>query len=369
MKMKILVFNIAKAKEAAALFAYGVAKGLVENNIEVYALMQENVQNKEEWKKLLDNEHIYFTHINNDKESHGKQLFDFYLSEKKKINYFFDGIVFDYIISTVFANWSTFFLPIFNAKKRIAICHDPLPHSGEKKLNAYLAKRYYKANDKLIVLTKRFITPAAKRYNKKNEDIIAIPHGRMSSYSVLSNPEKKQKYEENNINFVFFGRIEKYKGLGVLGEAYKIIADNNMNITLTIAGNGDFSEFEELYQDLPKVHLINRYIDDDEVGGLFDGPNVVTVIPYIDATQSGIISIAFEYGTPIIASDTGGLREQLDEGKIGLMFEAGNPDELAKKMQIIIDNPDIFKIQRNLEENYLHTLEWNVVMFKMLEKL
>ena len=367
--MKVLVFNIAKPKEAAAIFAYGVAYGLKKNGVEVYAFMQENVQNRKDWDVLLDQKHIYYTSLNNDKESRAKQLFRFFLNEKKQIRKHFDGVVFDAVITTVFANWAIFFRNCFKTKARIVVCHDPFPHSGEKKINKLLAKLYYQKCDKLIVLTKRFVEPASKLYKKRRNDVIAIPHGRMNLYQEIMNIEKKQPYKPENINFVFFGRIEKYKGLKVLEEAYKKLSQEYDNITLTVAGNGDFSEFKELYDTLPNATLLIRYIEDDEVGGLFDGPNVVTVVPYIDATQSGIISVAMEYGTPIIASDTGGLREQLNDGKIGVFFETGNCVELKCAMERFVHEPALFQEQCDLERKYLHSLNWDVVMAKFLECL
>lgn len=367
--MKILVLNIAKPKEAAPVFSYGMALGLVQNNCEVYALMQDNTPNKSQWNELLDERHLYYTHINNEEESHVKQLLDFIFIESKKIKKFFKGIKFDIVLSPMFANWSTFLLPLFKAKEKVAVCHDPLPHSGEKKINVILAKRFYKKNDRLIVLTKRFRKPASVRYNKPLDKIVAIPHGRMNSYLSIQNNEKRQNYNKHNINFLFFGRIERYKGLGVLGEAYKILYKKAKNISLTIAGNGDFSEFNDLYKGLPNTNLLIRYIDDDEVGGLFDGPNVVAVVPYIDATQSGIISIALEYGVPIIASNTGGLKEQLDDGKIGILFEAGNVEELARAMKCFVDSPDLFEKQRKIEKEYLKFLDWDKVTKIMLDSI
>lgn len=367
--MKILVWNLAKPKEAAPVFAYGLAKGLVKNGIEVYALMQEEVPNREEWDNLLDSQHIYYTHSNNVKESHLKQLLDFYIVERDEIKKFFSNIELDYSISTVFANWSIFFEPLIKASCRVAVCHDPLPHSGEKKINAWLAKKFYEKHNKLIVLTEKFVKPAEERYHKAYNSVISIKHGRSDVYTNKINVEICREYDSSKINFLFFGRIEKYKGLGVLGEAYKNLCKTCKDVTLTVAGNGDFSEFAELYSTLEHTRLMIRYIDDDEVGGLFSGPNVVAVVPYIDATQSGIISIAFEFGVPIIASDTGGLKEQLDNGKIGLFFERGNSKELTKKMKCFIDKPEIFKEQADLEKQYIRKLDWDIVTKDMLQKL
>ena len=52
----------------------------------------------------------------------------------------------------------------------------------------------------------------------------------------------------------------------------------------------------------------------------------------MDATQSGVISLAHSFGCPVIASDTGGLKEQLNKGEIGLFCKIGNAKELCEKM-------------------------------------
>lgn len=367
--MKILIFNIAKPKEAAALFAYDLACGLKENGIDVYAYLQEHVQNKEEWNSLLEKDHIYYTKLNNDNENHLKQVKYLYCKEKKAVGAFFKGITFDYILTTVFANWSTLIRPIFHYKKSISVCHDPLPHSDEKKLNAFLAKEYYIKSDKLVVLSEKFIQIACKRFKKDPDNVIYMPHGRTSNYKNVKNKIAVVTYNSEFINFLFFGRINKYKGLHVLAKAFSTVERNYSNVSLTVAGNGDFSEFQAEYESLSNVNLLIRYIKDEEVESLFKGPNVVTVVPYVDATQSGIISVAMDYGTPVIASDTGGLREQLDNGKIGFLFKTGDAQDLAEKMEFIINNHLVFDEQRELENAFINSLNWDVVTKQLIERL
>lgn len=367
--MRILIFDIAKPKEAAALFAYDLALGLKQNNVDVYAYLPEEVQNKECWDSLLDRTHIYYTKLNNGYESHAKQLMYLHFKEKNKVSQHFFNITFDYVLTTVFANWSTFIRPIFKTRHTLTVCHDPIPHSDEGKLNSFLAKRYYKKSEKLVVLSRKFIPIACKRFKKDKENVIYMPHGRTNNYSILRKQIDIIHYDPNKINFLFFGRINRYKGLHVLADAYRIISSRFSNVSLTIAGNGDFSEFEGEYNSLPNIHLIIRYIKDEEISGLFNGVNVVTVIPYIDASQSGIISVAMEYGTPIIASDTGGLKEQLDNGNIGFLFKNGNSMDLANKMKLFIDNGDLFAQQKEIEKKYIRSLNWDVVTRKIVERL
>ena len=56
----------------------------------------------------------------------------------------------------------------------------------------------------------------------------------------------------------------------------------------------------------------------------------VVVLPYVSATQSGIVQIAFGFGTPVITTNVGGLPEAVDHGKTGLIVEPENPSQLAE---------------------------------------
>lgn len=63
------------------------------------------------------------------------------------------------------------------------------------------------------------------------------------------------------------------------------------------------------------------------------------------------------------------MKEQLDNGKIGLLFEAGNAAELAQKMEYIMDNKDEFNRQAELIRNFRESLNWDVLAKKLLNDL
>ena len=168
---------------------------------------------------------------------------------------------------------------------------------------------------------------------------------------------------------MFFGFIEHYKGLKVLAEAYKELSLKRNDITLTIAGNGDFSPYAKSFLNLENVNIINRYIKDEEVGALFAGPNVIVVLPYINATQSGVIPIAYEFLTPVIASDTGGLKEQLCDGKIGLLHVNGDSKDLALKMESIIENKQEWDRQTMLMKEFRIELDWKNLSERLINEI
>lgn len=152
--------------------------------------------------------------------------------------------------------------------------------------------------------------------------------------------------DKKTINFLFFGRIEKYKGIQLLAKAYKeLVQTHSLNITLTIAGSGNLAEYREEFRNIPNVTIINRYIPDNEIGQYFSIPNTIVVLPYIDASQSGVIPIALEYNTPIIASETGGLKEQLNNGEIGIFCKVNDINSLKEKWH------GAYTIRENLKKN------------------
>ena len=131
---------------------------------------------------------------------------------------------------------------------------------------------------------------------------------------------------------LFFGYIRKYKGLPYLINAMKEI-NAKMKVKLMIVG--EFYEDEKPTHDLidslglkNDIFVISDYIPNEEVKYFFCASDVL-VLPYIDATQSGIIQIAYYYDKPVIATDVGGLGEVVIDGKTGFVVEPRSSKSIA----------------------------------------
>ena len=131
--------------------------------------------------------------------------------------------------------------------------------------------------------------------------------------------------------YLFFGRIDKYKGIKRMCEAYIDLPSDKKN--LIIAGSGFFSpEENEMIKSDAGIKVINRYISDGEMIWLFKHAKAV-VLPYIEATQSGIIPIAYKYGVPVITSDVPGLTQFVVNGETG--FICKNKDDYIRAFEAI----------------------------------
>jgi len=365
--MKNVLINYLGRKNSGPLFSFELSKGFVKNGCKVYALLSKQTRNKKDWDHEKSIEKIFINTYNNFIEFVFGTL-RFGLKDIWKVRYKLQNVKFDYVITPFFHPWALSLNRVVKAEKKIAICHDPFPHYGDNRFIRFLYDTLMRHSDSVVVLSEKFIPVVHEKYGTPMDQICYMPHGNFSFYKG-KDTQKEIEYSKNKTNFLFFGRIGKYKGINILTQAYEILKSKNVNVSLTIAGSGNLEEEKTDLQKLKDVKIFNRYIDDEEVGNFFDSDNLVLVLPYLSATQSGVIPIAMEYGIPIIASNIGGLSEQLDNGRIGFLVSPGNVEDLASKMLYASEHPEVFDAQRILMKEKLKSLDWDIIVHNLVESL
>lgn len=133
---------------------------------------------------------------------------------------------------------------------------------------------------------------------------------------------------------LFFGRIEEYKGIHLLYQAFMESEELQARYNLVIAGGGQIG-FERQTND-DQVVFMNRYIKDSELAYLYTHAHCV-VYPYISATQSGVLSLAFYYQMPVLASDVPFFKGIIEKSGTGLLFENGNVEDLKRQLSVLVD--------------------------------
>ncbi len=132
---------------------------------------------------------------------------------------------------------------------------------------------------------------------------------------------------------LFFGFIREYKGLRYLLKCLPE-ALRKIPVHLLVAGEvwGEPDEYPSLVRQLDieeNVSLFLNYIPDEQVPVLFAAADLI-VIPYVNATQSGIIQLAYGFGKPVLATRVGGLPEAVVEDKTGYLVPPADPEALAR---------------------------------------
>ncbi len=231
-----------------------------------------------------------------------------------------------------------FYLFAWSSRVLISI-HDPFPHSGEEADTRRLSSRVYQyLNNRFIkhhLLYNDLMVSAYAEDRGIGEDRILTSS--LGPYDYLR--AVGQEAAPAKCDFLIFGRIQKYKGIDLLLEAFVLVLQDFPDATLTIAGSGAFW-FDVTDYRIPEKNLtiINRFIPGGELAGLLEGTKVV-VCPYRDATQSGVVMSAYAFHRPVIVTNVGALSQVVEDGKTGFIVEPNNPEALADAMKRVL-RPD-----------------------------
>ncbi len=111
-------------------------------------------------------------------------------------------------------------------------------------------------------------------------------------------------------------------------------------IELTIAGFGSLASSS--LEGIEGVRVDNRWIAEEQVGGFFATADLV-VLPYTEASQSGVIPSAYPSGLPVVATPVGGLPEQVKPGETGLLATETTAEAVAAAVAKLVGDPELYQ--------------------------
>lgn len=216
--------------------------------------------------------------------------------------------------------------------KTIAICHNIIPHEshfGDRFQTKYLFKQI----NYFILLSNAVVDDLLSFLFEAKYTI--LPHPLYSKFGLLVDKNEAKlllKIIDEKV-ILFFGFIRDYKGLDILLEAISLLKDK-LDVKLLVVG--EFYSHKEKYKSLinrlnisEKLLMFTDFIPTSEVKYYFSAADCI-IIPYRNATQSGIVQIAMNFRKPVIASNVGGLGEVIKNGETGYIVDKENPAMLAE---------------------------------------
>ena len=201
-----------------------------------------------------------------------------------------------------------------SGKKTVGLFHNAYPHEHTPIDSAAL--KYALRCCDVILTFSDFVGGQIHKLSGRRYRCFKLPASvDLLSSDVTWSPKRNLGWEGNNL--LLFGNRREYKGLNMLQSALGLI--RYMNINLRIFGGHRGNEA--------------KYVDD--VRDYFLAADAV-VLPYISATQSGVIPTAFHFGKPVIATEVGGLPEYVQDGINGILAKPTSTS-LAASIQKFYD--------------------------------
>jgi glycosyltransferase involved in cell wall biosynthesis len=146
-------------------------------------------------------------------------------------------------------------------------------------------------------------------------------------------------------DLLFVGRLSVEKGIASLVDAMRHVA----GVNLRVVGDGPEAA---LLHGMPSVTCLGS--QSSVVVRSEMSRALAVVVPSIWYENFGMVVLeSFASGTPVVASRIGALAEIVTEGVTGLMFEPGNPIDLADKLKWALAHPDEMAVMgRNARAEY-----------------
>jgi glycosyltransferase involved in cell wall biosynthesis len=211
----------------------------------------------------------------------------------------------------------------------VTTIHDVFHHPGDwESLAISLTRKltFYRSQQ-LIVHTELLRAVLIEQFRVPPPRVNVVAHGELGSLYQRRTTAPTVPREPHTL--LFFGRIWPYKGLHYLLEALPLVAAEIPDVKLIIAGRGEnLGQYFPQGHDPQRIELLNQFIPPAAVAGLFQRSAAV-VLPYIEASQSGVAALAYGIGTPVIATNLGGLSEIVRPDVDGLLVPPRDVPALA----------------------------------------
>ncbi|MDO8669453.1 MAG: glycosyltransferase family 4 protein, partial [Candidatus Buchananbacteria bacterium] len=240
----------------------------------------------------------------------------------------------------------------------------------------YLLKWSYN-QAKEIIVPSQFTKDKIIEYAKKDYNISIIHNG--IDFSKFENEldisELKNKYANKKI-LITVGKLISRKGHDLVIKALAKIKDQYPDIKYLIIGDGQKADFlKKITEDLKlnnQVDFLGR-IEHDNIIKYFHLCDIYVHTPKFSKDLKfegfGIVYLeASACGKPIVASDAGGIRDAVIDGKTGLIARNEDVDDIADKIVQLLDNDNLRLEMGKVGRVYAKEHDWSNIVDKFIDK-
>ena len=226
--------------------------------------------------------------------------------------------------------------------------------------------------DRLLVGTDRWANHERKILQEVDHIIVVVEEAKerlmsiglpAAKISIVSNTESEEFWESHELDkalvkqyedsFIasYIGGFGEHRGIDTAIKAIELISRKTHGIRLLLVGSGGWysdtlermtleSRVSDLVKFIPWVPMkkVPSYLELSDVGLVPHSSN-----PHTESTVPHKLFQYMLFGKPVIVSDCRPLKRIVEEAGAGLVFKAGNPEDLAEKILTLYDSPEACK--------------------------
>ncbi len=181
----------------------------------------------------------------------------------------------------------------------------------------------------LFITASNFIKQRLVEAGFSKERIIVVPYAITLSESRMG--------PSSGENVIFAGRLSPEKGVDTFLDAARLLPQ----LKFFIAGDGPLKK--ELEDIAPENVTFTGWLNQAQLSDLYREARLAVVSSTWLEPFGLAITEAMSYGLPVVASKIAGPAEIVEEGITGLLFQPGNPADLAEKISSLWTKPELCK--------------------------
>lgn len=238
--------------------------------------------------------------------------------------------------------------------------HDMQAHPGDRSVlpgTFAVIRRLIRRVDRIIVHAGH-IADQAVAAGAEPERVVVMPHGELGTRYLAADRLPLAPPAEPNV--LFFGRAQGYKGLDLAAEVMPAVVDAVPEARLVVAGSGpSIDEVFPAGRSLPPWAELHRgLVPAEQVPELFTRATVV-ILPYREASQSGVAALAAGLGRGVVATRVPGLADIVADGESGVLVEPGSAPALAEALIDVLRRPERARaLAAGAHRHATSTLSW-----------
>lgn len=227
--------------------------------------------------------------------------------------------------------------------------HDPVLHEGEpikSHIRRKIADYTYISRCNRIIVSYSNIPTLLKEKFKDKLRVLPIPYiSDLKFPDLKENVSVKAKYD-----FIFFGRLEPYKGLDLLLEAFQ--NERLKDRKLLIVGSGSLRNYVKLsIKNFRNITFIDGYIPNRDLAQYITESNYA-IFPYISATGTSTVQVVNYYSKLVLATPVGCFSEYIKSGKNGFFIKECSVDAIIDAALNIEKIKYTNEVKKNIESEF-----------------
>jgi D-inositol-3-phosphate glycosyltransferase len=251
--------------------------------------------------------------------------------------------------------WNVPMLQMFHTlglmKQRVA----RLPGEAEGDYRIQGERQVIKASDRIVAATQAEFAQLQWLYQVDPRNIVIIPPGvDVSRFYPIPADEAKDFIGAPPCDqmLLFVGRIEPLKGIDTLIKAIALMRQRGVFVCLSVIGGNPENEQKTLNAEMDRLATMRQEAGVRDLVTFLGRRSQDTLPYYYSAAVAVVVPSFYESfgmvaleamacGTPVVASQVGGLAFLVQDGITGFTVPVDDPQALADRLTVLIQDPEL----------------------------